>query len=244
MANYLYNGVELPELPKWDKKQYPYALIDNPSHILIIGESVKYTNTSSGYTVYFSGDCLNYMLDEAGDKWIIRPGDGTVLGNAIKNIIWSNTDILNEDGSVYLSASEPVPTYVIIPAPDYEAACDAIRAKTGKTDLIKSGDLAVEIGSIITGSIGGEGVEFILSATNWNGTTYSLDTTGYTISYAPQLGLPIVSDYSNTRAVVTSALTIPEASGTTVIISSVKAPTTDVKVAIFGLTVDTTTEES
>lgn len=38
--------------------------------------------------------------------------------------------------------------YMILPTADYKAACDAIRAKTGKTDLIKSGDMAAEIDSI------------------------------------------------------------------------------------------------
>lgn len=38
--------------------------------------------------------------------------------------------------------------YAVMPKADYEAACNAIRAKTGKTDRIKSGDLAPEIESI------------------------------------------------------------------------------------------------
>ena len=36
-------------------------------------------------------------------------------------------------------------SYSLIPSADYKAICDAIRAKTGKTDLIKSGDMATEI---------------------------------------------------------------------------------------------------
>ena len=40
--------------------------------------------------------------------------------------------------------------YVIMPGADYQAACDAVRAKTGKTNLIKSGDFANEINSIAT----------------------------------------------------------------------------------------------
>lgn len=35
--------------------------------------------------------------------------------------------------------------YVIMPKTDYEAACETIRAVSGKTDLIKSGDLVTEI---------------------------------------------------------------------------------------------------
>ena len=41
---------------------------------------------------------------------------------------------------------------VIMNGADYQAACDAIRAKTGKTDLIKSGDMAAEIESIKSGN--------------------------------------------------------------------------------------------
>lgn len=41
-------------------------------------------------------------------------------------------------------------SYSLIPTADYKAACDAIRAKTGKTDLIKSGDMATEIEGIPT----------------------------------------------------------------------------------------------
>ncbi len=46
--------------------------------------------------------------------------------------------------------------YVIMPKQDYEEACDAIRAKTGKTDLIVSGAMADEISEIQTG--GGESI--------------------------------------------------------------------------------------
>lgn len=42
--------------------------------------------------------------------------------------------------------------YVIMPSADYQATCDAIREKTGKTDILKSGDLASEISSITGGS--------------------------------------------------------------------------------------------
>ena len=42
--------------------------------------------------------------------------------------------------------------YVIMPSADYKAACDSIRAKTKKTDLIKSGDMATEIDGISGGA--------------------------------------------------------------------------------------------
>ena len=40
------------------------------------------------------------------------------------------------------------PNYAVMPFEDYRSACDAIRSKTGKTDPIKSGDLASEITGI------------------------------------------------------------------------------------------------
>lgn len=45
--------------------------------------------------------------------------------------------------------------FAYMPLSDYEDACDAIRAKTGESGLIKSGDMAAAIGSIETG--GGSG---------------------------------------------------------------------------------------
>ena len=53
--------------------------------------------------------------------------------------------------------------YVIMPGQDYQDACDSIRAKTGKTDLIKSGEMATEIGSISGG--GGMDVVKIIDGT-------------------------------------------------------------------------------
>lgn len=53
--------------------------------------------------------------------------------------------------------------YVLMPGADYQAACDAIRAKTGKSEPIKSGELASEISGITGGGSGGsvEGVHTV-----------------------------------------------------------------------------------
>lgn len=45
--------------------------------------------------------------------------------------------------------------YVIMPSADYVAACNKIREKSGKTDPIKSGDLATEIEEVAGGGGGG-----------------------------------------------------------------------------------------
>lgn len=59
--------------------------------------------------------------------------------------------------------------YVVMPKEDYEAACNSIRGKTGKTDLIKSGDLSAEIDSIQTGGSGGGSAEGCVTVTFMNG---------------------------------------------------------------------------
>ena len=51
--------------------------------------------------------------------------------------------------------------YVIMPKADYTAACNAIRAKTGKADLIKSGDMEGEILGITSGGGSSADVRYV-----------------------------------------------------------------------------------
>lgn len=51
--------------------------------------------------------------------------------------------------------------YVRMPKADYVAACNSIRAKTGKEDKIKSGAMATEIDSITTGGGSSEDVRYV-----------------------------------------------------------------------------------
>lgn len=74
--------------------------------------------------------------------------------------------------------------YVIMPKADYAAACDAIRRKTGKTAVIKSGDLSVEIDSIEAGNSGGTGGS---GTVEWETTTIT----------APECKATYVDKYNN-----------------------------------------------
>ena len=73
--------------------------------------------------------------------------------------------------------------YVIMPKSDYQGACDAIRAKTGKTDLIKSGDMATEIEEIKTGGGGSSAEEKDVNFYDYDGTLLH----SYTVSEAQAL---------------------------------------------------------
>ena len=116
---YLYNGVKLPPLPEWDREMYPYAAIQD------------YTNSNSaGWRLYLvAGDAqYNYegVIAKFGGESVLYSGYTMLVGEKTwkkaeeyqgaslllnDRLMWSNFDVLNEDGSVYLAASEPVPVY-------------------------------------------------------------------------------------------------------------------------------------
>ena len=133
--NYLYNGVELPDLNTvWtDKEAYPYAtlfalqgtkkgkfallLTSCPTKFVSYTEndilvnaiySVKECNTISYNTdippVEFIYLKTSYYEDSALLAGLYYSSTGTV-----KDVLWSNYNILNEDGSVYLAKTDPIP---------------------------------------------------------------------------------------------------------------------------------------
>lgn len=136
---YSYNGVELPDINEvWtDKETYPYAFLTRVD----VGESVylnalyvtnkrPYCNEDlqiavprpcvmfycPTYTTLPDGFTEETFEDEFGmpvGVWseVIRIDDDGGEGVADSNAIWTSHDILNTDGSVYLSATEPIPVY-------------------------------------------------------------------------------------------------------------------------------------
>lgn len=75
--------------------------------------------------------------------------------------------------------------YVIMPGTDYQAICDAIRAKTGKTDVIKSGDAATEIESInVGGDFSDENLKYFTYQIDGEANTITLFTILYDVIYA------------------------------------------------------------
>ena len=119
---YLYNGVQLPKLPQWDKTQYPYAYIYQKGTFSIYGDNYVLALTSlplvrSGLNVKNEDTAMlkyTYIIDQSEDvEWV---DNGASIGSAnlaqsIANPIWANYDIMRDDDSVYLAASEPVPVY-------------------------------------------------------------------------------------------------------------------------------------
>lgn len=115
--NYLYNGIELQELPKppdgYDKLLIrTQVLLPGMYYAYAFRESYPYNKDGSAgghfitpsHTAYFhSGNA-----DGPWSEWNEQNTENFALIN-VSGIKWSNFDIYNEDGTLYLAASEPVP---------------------------------------------------------------------------------------------------------------------------------------
>ena len=119
MANYLYNGTELPALPNWDKTAYPYAMIrkrwnidyalvvyDRPVHYIHINLNGEWDDSNAN-RLWCCFDRETFTWGNWGEEI----GSPSAVDNS--NVLWSNYDVLNYyDGEVYstrCAASEPVP---------------------------------------------------------------------------------------------------------------------------------------
>lgn len=104
----LYDGAVLPALPEWDRETYPYALIKDGTYLYAFS-SYSY-NYSDGPFITANAPKKVWELENAEWVELTNYVNTSVAGNAyFSNLVWSNLDILNEDGTVYLAASDPVP---------------------------------------------------------------------------------------------------------------------------------------
>lgn len=123
---YLYNGVRLPPLPEVDIKKYPYTYLSRS----FIGDKLYKISfvardnpvQVNGDNVYISAGALtSYDIDAYHGKTDFELSylDSThddfvwgIYGDIVFNeIIWSNYNIYNTNGTVFLSASDPIPVY-------------------------------------------------------------------------------------------------------------------------------------
>lgn len=130
----LYNGVKLPDVNTvWNKEKYPYAFIvteivdnittawlyltANPVYIAPIEPDLPDLQIpAGGYAQYICVDSLDAAENNpfAGyNYWkaSILTGDNATSFDAPKDgeTAWSNHDVYNVDGALYLTASNPIP---------------------------------------------------------------------------------------------------------------------------------------
>ena len=120
-VNYLYNGVQLPKLPEWDKTVYPYAVIYSPAVFGIVSDDYSLAVTSaplfaSGGTTNAlkSTDTVTYRkcsYDAETDTWKQLGDEVTGTFDQTCAVRWANYEVLYADGTICTEASEPVPIY-------------------------------------------------------------------------------------------------------------------------------------
>lgn len=126
LVGYSYNGVVLPALPEWDKETYPYAVISElgllPGYynLHVLGKDSYYFNSGGRY---FGGSdeikpvpgyqCTSniYPFDEWKELLFMDNANACAYENKTIITVWSNFDMLNEDGTIFMAASEPIPVY-------------------------------------------------------------------------------------------------------------------------------------
>lgn len=115
---YLYNGVKLPELLP-APEGYHHACIVKGTwsglYTLAFLPSLAFANISDKWSVDLSCGYVRatYQVGHPSyDGWSsLREETSSGLGIVVGNILWANFDVLNEDGSTLLEASDPVPLY-------------------------------------------------------------------------------------------------------------------------------------
>lgn len=145
MPNYLYNGVELPQLPDWDKVTCPYAYM--LAQYLVVSSVPALRFAENGLDYCRCGNGVNSSVTNArykvnSDEWVIAKEMSTNLGIEVgvnqEPCFWCNYDIVDSEDSsiVYLAASEPVPVggEPTLPEGDFYRVingawvkCDAVR---------------------------------------------------------------------------------------------------------------------
>ena len=135
MANYLYNGVKLPELPELSGS-FLNAIITRSNEgeytLFVINKKPWYTDkTSRPPKVYY--ECVQIALNttctykryKVSDGVWVKQDEPTVAPGAVfayksvsdsdkvVELIWSNWDILDSEEVLYFAASEPVPVLSI-----------------------------------------------------------------------------------------------------------------------------------
>lgn len=109
-----YNSVELPDIEDvWSdvgKEAFPYATIFENNTLYISNKKARY-NISSKNIIFLSPTAFaKYKLEN--NTWVM---DGSIVegsSSTTADVIWSNDDILNDDGTIYLSGSDPVRTRI------------------------------------------------------------------------------------------------------------------------------------
>lgn len=112
LVAYIYNDVQLPALPEWDKETYPYAYIvqntDDSDYYLVL-YTAEHKVSASG----LAGALSNRKYRVTDGEWKLIDGGSLVTGTVIwaNNTVYYTESIEGIGGTVYLQATDPIPVY-------------------------------------------------------------------------------------------------------------------------------------
>lgn len=108
----LYNGWKLPVLPEWNETIYTYAVLQVYSgrYQFVVSSLPIYVTVSEGreyFSAPYDADGKDWVLYEDTGVWTESqlPGPGVWV---TAPVFWANHDILYEDGTLYLDASDSI----------------------------------------------------------------------------------------------------------------------------------------
>lgn len=110
---YLYNGVVLPKLPKVPAG-FEYATILCMDTTSLGGGKAYFLNysTERPTAASVSAPRFEYQFSSGTNTWIENGEKDESTGiTTFVDWLWTNTDILNTDGTVRLAATVPIPVY-------------------------------------------------------------------------------------------------------------------------------------
>ena len=117
---YLYNGVRLPKLPEWDRVAYPYAFISNEVLNSVVFHALAKCPYNNGSPTSKGTICNPYdeaiplvqcFLSADGNSWGYLVTGSLGTAGQISEPFWANFDVLYQDGTLSLAASEPTQVY-------------------------------------------------------------------------------------------------------------------------------------
>ena len=155
----LYNGVKLPKLPEWDKETYPYVAIGNAERedmpYILITSTVPFVIQNERLTVPLGNAAELYaQMTALNTKWIFAQkltNNSSSIGYAPvakSKTVWCNYNIIDEDNSVFLAASDPIPLdgYTVI---EWDGNTEGLEAMNGMYFLVSDSVPDVSAGDAI-----------------------------------------------------------------------------------------------
>ena len=119
----IYNGQKAPALPSLSASLFKNVLLlkgafsddvhlyASTAPLYLEGSYLRAVDNGYGMTIFNEAD-LTWTISSSGDNGLLFTGEN--LKSATLpwvQIVWSNFDVLNKDGTLYLAASEPIPVY-------------------------------------------------------------------------------------------------------------------------------------